>query len=139
MFNPGQRWGLFLSWVLFCAAVQCIGAADTSEIIGTWEGHSLCTVPNSPCHDEHVVYHIRSAERRGGNLVIAAYKVVNGEEEFMGDIECQYHSDTLSCTAHTRQDDDWEFHVSGKHMSGTLVIGKEKTLYRKSSVDRRPD
>jgi len=137
VFDATCRCGMFLSWVLVCAAVQPVGAIDTSEIIGTWEGQSLCTVPNSPCHDEHVVYHFRSAEQGGGNLVVSAYKVVNGEEQFMGDLECKYHSDTLSCSSHTRQDDDWEFRIAGKHMSGTLVVWKDRTLYRKISVDRR--
>ena len=56
----------------------------------------------------------------------------------MGDLECQYSAAAkmLSCSAHTRQNDDWEFQVSGKHMTGTLVMGKEKTLYRKVSVDK---
>lgn len=138
MFKVGRCWVTILSWVFLCCVPQSVAAA-ASEIIGTWEGQSLCTVPKSSCHDEHVVYHIKSAD--GGNLVIAGYKVVEGEEKFMGDLECQYSAaaSTLSCSAHTRQEDDWEFQVSGRHMSGTLVIGKEKTLFRKISVDRRPD
>ena len=128
---------MLLSCVVLRAALQSVGAADVSEILGTWEGQSLCTVPNSPCHDEHVVYHFKKKDH-GDKLVVSANKVVNGEELFMGDLECQYSAaaKTLSCSAHTRQNDDWEFQVSGKHMTGTLVMGKEKTLYRKVSVDK---
>lgn len=139
MFNASWRCGVLLTWTLLCTAAQSVGAVGTSEVIGTWEGQSLCTVPNSSCHDEHVVYHIKSAD--GGNLVIAGYKIVKGEEEFMGDLECQYSAAAkkLSCSAHTRREDDWEFQVSGKHMSGTLVMGKEKTLFRKISVEKSSD
>jgi hypothetical protein len=129
---------LLCGFFLF-AGGQSAPAAETADVVGTWEGQSVCTVPNSACHDEHVVYHIKSAGRDGRDLVISANKVVNGVEEFMGDVERQVHSDRLSCSAHTRRDDDWDFHVSGKHMSGTLVIGKEKTLYRKISVEKTPN
>jgi len=132
----GQR-AVRLSLVILWVGLQATWAADVSQVLGTWEGQSLCTVPSSPCHNEHVVYHIRKAA--GDDLVIGAYKIVDAREEFMGDIRCRYQPDRLSCSFRTPEEDDWEFLISGKHMDGTLVIGKEKTLYRKVSVDKKSD
>jgi len=44
------------------AAAQSGSSRDNAEILGAWEGESKCTLPDSPCHDEHVIYEI-SADR----------------------------------------------------------------------------
>ena len=120
------------------AAFEAAPNAD-SAVIGTWEGESKCTVANSPCHDEHVIYEIARDEKTGGEK-IDAYKVVNGEKQFMGTLECRYNADkkNLSCDGgNPQRRADWEFFVSGDTMQGTLVVGDEKTLYRKISVKRK--
>ena len=50
---------------LFLTSLLCVSAqpqsktyGDSSEVIGTWEGQSKRTIPDSPCHDEHVIYEI---------------------------------------------------------------------------------
>lgn len=108
-------------------------------MVGTWEGESKCTVPGSACHDEHVVYQISADKHSAGKLVIDGYKVVDGEQEFMGRLECvnQHDHATLSCSAHTPKKDDWEFKISGETMSGTLTVGDEKTLYRRIHVRKK--
>src|SRR2546429_5200722 len=40
------------------AAAQSSSSRNHSDILGAWEGESKCTVPDSPCHDEHVIYEI---------------------------------------------------------------------------------
>ncbi|MBZ5655381.1 MAG: hypothetical protein LAO56_08870 [Acidobacteriia bacterium] len=112
---------------------------DQAAVLGTWEGESKCTIATSPCHDEHVIYHIAADDRVAGRLSLDAYKVVAGQQEFMGTLGCQYRSREamLSCSGNTVKKDDWEFKVSGDSMTGTLTIGDEKTLYRRISVRRK--
>lgn len=66
------------------AALALLIAAPTDPVGGVWEGRSLCQVKPSPCHDEHVIYRIErtSAQR----YRIDAYKLVAGQEQFMGAI-----------------------------------------------------
>lgn len=54
---------------------------------------SICTVRDSPCHDEHVIYEIArdaTAENNPGRpgprleWKMDAYKIVNGEKQFTG-------------------------------------------------------
>jgi hypothetical protein len=110
--------------------------ASTTDITGTWEGESKCTVPNSPCHDEHALYKIFADKKDSAKLDMDGYKVVNGEAQFMGTLTCEYRParSTLSCSANTAKQDDWEFQISGNTMTGTLTIGSEKMLFRRMSL-----
>ena len=130
-----------LSCVTVLLAVCPLAAAgDNAVVIGTWEGESKCTVPNSPCHDEHVVYRISTDKKDPARLIADADKIVNGTPEFMGTLECQYHADQprLSCTGSTARKDDWEFQVSGDTMTGTLTLEEQeqKILYRRVNLHR---
>jgi len=109
------------------------------NILGTWEGESKCTAPDSACHDEHVIYRIAIVKHVPGKLALHGYKVVKGQLIFMGTLECLHRSDqaTLSCTGNTPKKDAWEFTVSGRTMTGTLTIGEEKTLYRRINVKKK--
>ena len=93
-------------------------------------------MPDSPCRDEHVVYRITADKKNPAQLSIDADKIVNNTPQSMGTIVCQYHADqaALSCAGNTPKQDDWEFHISGGTMTGTLTIGPEKQLYRRISV-----
>ena len=114
-------------------------SSGAAEVIGTWEWESKCTVPDSPCKCEHVIYEIAPEEGTAGKLTLKADKVVNGERQFMGTLNCEYHADKkiLSCAGQGRLKDDWEYNLSGDTMTGTLRIGEEKKLYRKISVKKR--
>ena len=127
--------GVLIALVVTVAAWS-LAAPDDSAVIGSWEGESKCTVPDSPCHDEHVVYRIAPNKQDPSKLDADAYKIINGAPEFMGTLVCQYHADqsTLSCSGNVHKKDDWEFRISGDTMTGTLTIGEEKTLYRRVSV-----
>jgi len=115
-------------------------AAGTATVIGTWDGESKCTVPDSPCHDEHALYRITADKKNPAQLNIDGYKVVDGSPQFMGALLCQYDANqaALSCTGNTGKQDDWEFQVSGDSMTGTLTIGAEKKLYRRITIRKRP-
>jgi len=128
---------LLLITLLFSGVAAWSG--DSADVIGNWEGESKCTVAGSPCHDEHVVYHIETDKQNAGKLTIGADKIVNGKEEFMGNISCVYHAEEslLSCTIPDfKQENLWEFHISGESMTGTLVLGPDKKLYRRVSLRR---
>ena len=130
-FFPGTIAALLLTALAWPQAAPAAGA-----VTGSWEGESKCTVPDSPCRDEHVVYRITADKKNPAQLSIDADKVVNGSPQFMGTIVCQYHPDqaTLSCTGNTPKQDDWRFHLSGDTMTWTLTIGPEKQLYRRITV-----
>jgi hypothetical protein len=128
---------LLLLFVI-CSAAQSNSSRNLSEILGTWEGESECTVPNSPCHDEHVIFEITLDKNSRGALKSDGYKVVNGERQFMGTLRCEYDAPekTLSCTARGKNFDDWEYTLSGDTLKGTLTVDSGKTLYRRVTVKK---
>jgi len=69
-------------------AAFLLAAATGDPISGTWEGSSLCQVKPSPCHDEHVIYHVKPSAPR--HYRIDAFKLVAGQEEFMGAIDVNF-------------------------------------------------
>src|SRR5215470_11734612 len=110
--------GLIARFLLVFTA-WCI--AGDSAVVGLWTGESTCTVPNSPCHDEHALYRISTDKSDPAKVAIDAYKVVDGKPEFMGTIGCDYDAAAgkLTCTANSPRKDEWEFHVSGSALTGT--------------------
>jgi hypothetical protein len=118
-------------------AIIAFAASDKSPAIGTWEGVSKCTVPDSPCRDEHVIYTITAGP--GDELTSKADKVVNGERQYMGSLPCRYDSATkrLTCVTEGARAGDWLFIVSGDTMTGTLTLRKEGQLYRRIRVERQ--
>lgn len=115
------------------------GKPEWKDVIGTWAGTSTCTVPASPCHDEQALYRIKPDRNDPDKLQLEAFKVVNNRPEFIGDLPCKYAPDekVLTCSGNTQHRDVWEFHVTDAGMDGTLTVGKEKTLYRKISLQRK--
>lgn len=112
-------------------AQQPAAPADSAPSpAGTWRGTSLCTPGHPACHDETVVYRIRAV---GERFQISASKIVQGQEEFMGDITCDYAAGThvLNCPASYGV---WNFTIAGTAMTGTLVVRGE--LFRHVSVSR---
>jgi hypothetical protein len=131
----------FLLFLCVSAPAQSKPPDSQSEIIGTWEGESKCTVLNSPCHDEHVIYEIAQEKDKAAanSLKMDGYKVVNGERQFMGTLRCEYESakKLLSCTSRGKNFDDWRFSLSADTLQGTLTIDAGKTLYRKITVKKK--
>jgi hypothetical protein len=143
-FRIGRAVGVVAAVSLFlCASAspQSKPSAPASEILGTWEGESKCTIPDSPCRDEHVIYEIAADKNKAASapLKLDGYKVVNGERIFMGALRCDYDSPkkTLACTFRGRSFDDWQFILSGTSLQGTLTVDAGKTLYRKITVSKK--
>lgn len=130
----------FVSAVILVFGLQIqVWAQPVKAILGSWEGESKCTVPDSPCHDEHVLYQIAEDKKDPYQLNLDTYKMVEGAPDFTGTLACHYESKTgaLSCTSSNRDKDDWEFHMTGDAMLGRLVIDG-KTLYRRITLHRVP-
>lgn len=126
-------------FLLFCGAALPLHASDKA-VLGSWEGESKCTVSDSPCHDEHVLYQIAEDKKDPFQLTLDAYKVIEGSPEFIVTLTCRYESRAaaLSCTSSTREKDDWEFHLIGDTMSGRQILDDGKTLYRRITLHRSP-
>jgi hypothetical protein len=96
-------------------------------------------VKNSPCNDEHVVYEIARGENE--QVVVEAYKIVQGEKQPMGTLTCQWKpaDRELNCVAPISRPNHWDFRVSedGSRMTGTLLLDGRKLLYRRVDVRRR--
>ena len=99
------------------------------------EGEFECTVPDSPCHDEHVIY--ESAADKGASGGLKMDKVVNGERVFMGTLRCEYQAakKILSYTSRGRDSDDWEYTLSSDTLEGpsrsTAKLSSAKSQPRK--------
>src|ERR1700745_285666 len=74
--------GAIVVFLFICQAWEQ-EAAGTANVIGSWEGESKCTVPDSPCHDEHALYRITADKKNPAQLNIDGYKI--GEFHVSGD------------------------------------------------------
>jgi hypothetical protein len=129
---------VFLLIILLIATSAQSVSTHSAAVLGSWEGESKCTVPDSPCHDEHALYHLTADKKDSAKISIEAFKVVKGTPESMGTFICDYAAaeSKLTCTANIQTQNQWDFVVSGDTMTGTLHIGPEKTLYRRISLHR---
>jgi hypothetical protein len=121
-------------FVLFLLLVPTL-MAQSKGAVGQWEGESICTVKNSPCHDEHVIYRITRDSSAVQKLKIAAYKIVNGDELYMGDLDCRYVTEASEFRCQNKPTDLWVYNVNGDIMTGTLTINGS-TLYRRINLKR---
>jgi len=125
--------------VSFTASAFSLGSLsrDADAVIGMWEGESKCTLPDSPCRDEHVIYTIKP-DQNGSGLTMQADKVVNGERQNMGTLPCRYDlaGKRLTCVTEGAKPGDWVFIISGDTMTGRLTLRNEHQLYRRIRVQR---
>jgi hypothetical protein len=127
----------FGGFFLLAVAISDGAASDKSAVTGTWEGESKCTVPDSPCHDEHVIYTIAAGTDQ--ELTLKADKVVNGERQYMGTLPCRYDAagKRLTCVTEGAKSGDWVFTLSDNTLTGTLTLRNERQLYRRIRVQRQ--
>ena len=126
---------ILLFAALFSATVFGQSANSAKEVLGDWEGESLCTIKDSPCRDEHVIYHIKPDATDLQKLDVSANKVVKGEELYMGSLTCEFNAAAHELHCQYKPTDHWDFQISGDTMTGTLIISDDK-LYRRVSVKR---
>lgn len=107
------------------------GAAESarSQIVGSWRGNSVCTVANSPCHDETNVYRFSEIAGKPASFSVTASKVVDGKEVVMGTGEWKYDAENKIMEGETPKG-TLRFKVDGKKMEGNLTL-RDGTLYRR--------
>jgi hypothetical protein len=122
-----------LNLILLLTLTGWAQTGPETTVAGTWEGSSICTVANSPCHDEHVVYHIKADSKDASKFSIDANKIVNGKEENMGALSCVYTAAKKELYCDTPG--EWRFTVSADKMVGTLHL--HGTLYRNVELTKK--
>ena len=100
------------------AFAQAPAAAPTA--VGVWRGTSLCRVRPSPCHDENVVYRITRVNA-SDTLSLDGRKIVNGQEEEMGVLECRFAAPGARLTC-TMPNGVWNFEIRGDSLVGELRL-----------------
>ena len=75
--KSAMRNTLFLVVILSCL-LRPAWPQSVKTVLGSWEGESKCTVPNSPCHDEQVLYQIAQDKRDPWQLSVDGYKIIDG-------------------------------------------------------------
>ena len=120
--------------VLLLFIVSCSGRpVNTSGPGGNWTGESICTIKDSPCHDEQVIYTVTEPDK-AGKLQIQADKVVNGQPQDMGTLDCVFDAKASTVVCQMPQG-KWEFTIAGDKMTGTLTV-TDGRLFRRISVAR---
>lgn len=104
--------------------------------LGIWRGTSLCLVRPSPCHDESVVYRI-TPMKAADSVSIDARKIVRGEEEEMGVLDCHFvpRGGDLTCVL---PQGVWHFIVRNDSLTGELRL-RDKTRFRDVRTVRAPN
>jgi len=100
-------------------------AAAPLSLVGEWRGTSTCTPVGKPaCHDEQVVYHVRRAATADTDSTVERQewvmnKLVNGAEEEMATLECEYRPAVAQVTCPMRGW-VWSFDAPAGLLRGTL-------------------
>ncbi|HEX5001856.1 MAG TPA: hypothetical protein VFW78_05135 [Bacteroidia bacterium] len=105
---------------------------SATSFIGKWKGVSICQQKNSPCHDETVVYTI-SKMLDNDTIFIQASKIVNGEEQDMGILQCLFDENAnklVSVEGHG----NWTFMLKENVIYGELIY--QEHLYRKVRITK---
>jgi hypothetical protein len=143
---PNLRFGL--SVVLLGAATMLAGSAaqndsakksatDNNEALlaGDWRGDSICLVRESACHDEDSLYHFSKVAGKPGAYSLKADKIVNGQPENMGTLDCTYDTKerALECSIPNRA--VLRFTWEGTEMRGAMTL-TNKTPWRKLTLKK---
>ena len=124
---------LFLSLSCTAGSAQ-MKVVEADPVAGIWRGHSICTVKDSPCHDEVNVYHVSAIPVKPGIYFVSGNKVVDGKEEVMGTGEWRYDARTHELVYEFPRG---VFHlkIDGERMEGDLKL-PDGTLYRRIFLQR---
>lgn len=129
-----KRLSVFFVGLMVASTAVVLAQKPGASALGKWKGESLCTVKPSACHDEVVVYEFTASTEKKGMLSWKADKIVNGEQQNMGTLDCTFASGTQTVTCNIPRG-VWELQVNGDTMTGTLKLS-DGTLFRKVSVKR---
>lgn len=126
-----------LALAALAAAATAAGPRDA--LLGEWHGTSTCTDRKvaPACKDEVVVYRFAPVGRDTARL--AAYKIVTGEEQPMGELDFVRNARTgewVSEFRTSRVHATWSFRVADTLMTGTLVDLPTGAVVRRVRVTR---
>lgn len=116
---------VFASIALAAGAAFAATSPPRAALLGTWRGTSVCTdrVAAPACKDEVVVYRFTPSGR--DSALLKAYKVVDGEEQFMGDMTFGRDAKSREWVAEfhgPRGVARWSFQVADTLMTGRCVV-----------------
>ena len=119
---------------LLAAAAPAAKAPPPVSILGEWHGTSLCVdrVFAPACKDEVVVYRFTPAGKDTARC--SAYKIVAGEEQWMGDLDFtpRGRSNDWLCDMRTaRYHGNWRFHITDTLLTGDLIDVPTKKQVRR--------
>ena len=132
MFNMNRALNgvaLFFGLIATTLALAADGGAPADrshEIVGEWHGTSTCVNRElaPACKDETVRYLFTPSSSGAGIIHCAAYKLVDGKFEPMGEIDLTYSPMSAAWTYdfEARQSkSQWRFEIKGDTMSGSLL------------------
>jgi len=128
--------------VLPGGAAAVFAAPPADQVLGTWNGTSLCVQsPDFPaCRDETVVYEFRKAAA-GDAVTLAAFKIVDGQKGLMGEMDFSWDAKQGAWTSefqNARYHGLWTFFVKGDAITGTLVDLPSRKPVQNVAVERAP-
>jgi hypothetical protein len=103
--------------------------------VGVWRGTSLCRLRPSPYNDEVVVYRITRVNA-SDSLSVDARKIVKGQEEEMGVLDCRLAKSGAQLTC-TMPNGVWHFTVRGDSLVGELRLPDNRKFRDISAVRSR--
>lgn len=127
---------LFPAVIIATATAQSTkpAPADSDSLVGDWRGDSICVVRPSACNDEKALYHFKQLGGQPNRFSLQADKIVNGQAEEMGTMECGYAPEKHAVTCSTPK---LVLHLTlkGKSLAGTMNLS-DGTLWRNITLRR---
>jgi len=118
---------LYLALAFALSASKRESVSDIANLVGDWNGTSLCQVKPSACHDESVIF--RLSHPHDNKITVQADKLVDGKPVTMGSGEWTYDEAAHSLTWQIPRG-TWKLVVEGNEMNGTLVV-PENVIFRR--------
>lgn len=131
-----------LSALVALALALCASSvhAQAAAIVGSWRGTSTCMdMEHWPaCHNEQVIYDVRSGPGTPDTVTLRADKVVNGAREFMGESDFSFAPDSTWVSEYQAGSSRARvvLRIAGTHMTGTLVDVPSGRTVRQLALDR---
>jgi hypothetical protein len=132
--------------VIFIAGLAASGEAqglaramNTSSIVGTWTGQSICVGNRQACKNEVVVYRFEPVAGKATFVTLLADKIIKRKRIPMYKLDFQYDESkrTLSCDfTQGRTRGTWEYKIIGDSMEGTGIVLASKLVARSVKVKR---
>jgi hypothetical protein len=109
-------------------------ASDDRALVGDWRGDSICVVRPSACNDEKALYHFKQIGGQPNRFSLQADKIVNGQAEEMGTMECSYAPEKHAVTCSTPRLALY-LTLKGNSLDGTMNL-TDGTLWRNISLKK---